>query len=204
MPTETVYGLAGDAGNPEAVARIYAAKTRPRFNPLISHLRSLNDAMAEGELDARARKLAASFWPGPLTLVVPVASSATTCELSRAGLDTIALRVPEHPVARALLKACGRPLAAPSANKSGRLSPTQASDVAVEFDDGVVSLGAGELVVVPRGVPHRSPETIGNRGRERAFIRSGNRRSPPSGRGIRSRTRHSWHRSESSRRSSGS
>jgi len=137
MPTETVYGLAGDAGNPEAVARIYAAKTRPRFNPLISHLRSLNDAMAEGELDARARKLAASFWPGPLTLVVPVASSATTCELSRAGLDTIALRVPEHPVARALLKACGRPLAAPSANKSGRLSPTQASDVAVEFDDGV-------------------------------------------------------------------
>lgn len=137
MPTETVYGLAGDAGNPDAVAKIYAAKERPRFNPLISHLHSFDDAMREGRLDARAQRLAESFWPGPLTLVVPVAESATSCELSRAGLGSIALRIPEHPVARALLQACARPLAAPSANKSGRLSPTRAADVAAEFDDGV-------------------------------------------------------------------
>lgn len=137
MPTETVYGLAGDASNPKTVAKIYAAKERPRFNPLISHLHSLDDAMREGELDARAQRLAETLWPGPLTLIVPVAESATSCELSRAGLDTIALRVPEHPVARSLLRACDRPLAAPSANKSGRLSPTRAADVAAEFEDGV-------------------------------------------------------------------
>jgi len=137
MPTETVYGLAGDASNPSAVAKIYSAKERPRFNPLISHLESLDDAMREAELEPRAVSLAESFWPGPLTLVVPVSKSTTTCELARAGLGTIALRCPEHPVARALLRACERPLAAPSANKSGRLSPTQAADVAAEFDDGV-------------------------------------------------------------------
>jgi L-threonylcarbamoyladenylate synthase len=136
MPTETVYGLAGDASNPSAVAKIYAAKERPQFNPLISHLQSLEDAMREAELDSRAMSLAESFWPGPLTLVLPISGSTTTCELSRAGLGTIALRVPEHPVARALLRACKRPLAAPSANKSGRLSPTRAADVVAEFTDG--------------------------------------------------------------------
>jgi L-threonylcarbamoyladenylate synthase len=137
MPTETVYGLAGDASSPAAVAKIYAAKERPRFNPLISHLYSLGDAMREGDLDSRASSLADAFWPGPLTLVVPVTDSTTSCELSRAGLNTIALRVPDHPVARELLRACERPLAAPSANRSGRLSPTRATDVAAEFDDGV-------------------------------------------------------------------
>ena len=116
---------------------IYAAKERPRFNPLISHLHSLDDAMREGVLDARAQRLAELFWPGPLTLVVEAAGSGTSCELSRAGLGSIALRIPQHPVAQALLRACARPLAAPSANKSGRLSPTRASDVAAEFDQGV-------------------------------------------------------------------
>jgi L-threonylcarbamoyladenylate synthase len=137
MPTETVYGLAGDAGDAAAVAKIYAAKGRPRFNPLISHLASTQDAMREAVFDERASSLAESFWPGPLTLVLPVATTAASCELARAGLDTIALRVPDHPTAQALLQACGRPLAAPSANRSGRLSPTRAADVAEAFDQGV-------------------------------------------------------------------
>ena len=133
MPTETVYGLAADAAMPAAVARVFAAKGRPRFNPLISHVASRDDAAREGALDTRAIALADAFWPGPLTLVVPVLPSAKTCELARAGLATIALRVPRHPVARALLEAHGGPLAAPSANPSGRLSPTSAEDVAREL-----------------------------------------------------------------------
>ena len=139
MPTETVYGLAADAAMPAAVARVFAAKGRPQFNPLISHVASRDDAAREGALDTRAIALADAFWPGPLTLVVPVLPSANTCELARAGLATIALRVPRHPVARALLEAHGGPLAAPSANPSGRLSPTRAEDVARELA-GQVSL----------------------------------------------------------------
>lgn len=137
MPTETVYGLAADASKPEAVARIFAAKGRPSFNPLISHVASVEMACAEGVLDARARKLAESFWPGPLTLVVPVADTGRTCELARAGLTTIGLRVPQHPAARALLEAFGGPLSAPSANPSGQLSPTSAGDVAEAFGEEV-------------------------------------------------------------------
>lgn len=137
MPTETVYGLAGDAGDSTVVASIFAAKERPQFNPLISHLASAADAMNEGDFDERAEALVEKFWPGPLTIVVPVAATAASCELARAGLETIALRVPEHPAAQALLKACGRPLAAPSANRSGRLSPTRAADVAADFEHGV-------------------------------------------------------------------
>ena len=137
MPTETVYGLAADASSPEAVARIFAAKGRPSFNPLISHVASIETASAEGVLDARARVLADRFWPGPLTLVVPVADSGRTCELARAGLTTIGLRVPQHPTARALLEAFGGPLAAPSANPSGQLSPTTAGDVAGAFGEEV-------------------------------------------------------------------
>ncbi len=133
MPTETVYGLAGDAASPVAVARIFAAKGRPRFNPLISHVASLQLAEAEGVLDERATALAEAFWPGPLTLVVPVAPTARTCELARAGLGTIALRIPGHPVAQALLEAFGGPVSAPSANPSGRLSPTRPEDVAREL-----------------------------------------------------------------------
>ena len=137
MPTETVYGLAADAGNERAVARVFAAKRRPSFNPLIAHVASIELARQEGDFDPRATALAEAYWPGPLTLVVPVRSSARTSELARAGLQTIGLRVPAHPVARALLEAHGGPLAAPSANPSGRLSPTSAQDVADAFGDEV-------------------------------------------------------------------
>lgn len=137
MPTETVYGLAADASNPDAVARIFAAKGRPSFNPLISHVASLDIAMLEGVFDDRATALAEAFWPGPLTVVVPARDTGRTCELARAGLATIGLRVPAHPVAQALLEAFGGPVSAPSANPSGRLSPTRAEDVARELGDAV-------------------------------------------------------------------
>jgi L-threonylcarbamoyladenylate synthase len=133
MPTETVYGLAGDASNPQAVARIFAAKRRPSFNPLISHVASLDLAMIEGQLDDRAIALAERFWPGPLTLVVPGANSGRTSELARAGLASIGLRIPRHPLALALLKEFGGPVSAPSANRSGKLSPTRAEDVEREL-----------------------------------------------------------------------
>ena len=137
IPTETVYGLAADAGNPEAVARIFAAKGRPSFNPLISHIASVDAAVREGTFDARAIALAEALWPGPLTIVVPVAGTARTCELARAGLSTIGLRIPQHALARELLEAFGGPLSAPSANPSGRLSPTRAEHVARELGDRV-------------------------------------------------------------------
>jgi L-threonylcarbamoyladenylate synthase len=124
FPTETVYGLGADATNGEAVAGIYAAKERPRFNPLIAHVASLDAALDQGVFDRTARSLAEAFWPGPLTLVVPAASACTVSDLARAGLPTVALRVPAHPVAIALLARVGRPVAAPSANRSGRVSPT--------------------------------------------------------------------------------
>ncbi len=137
LPTETVYGLAADAANPEAVARLYAAKRRPAFNPLISHLGSPEAAATEAAMDDRALRLAEAFWPGPLTLVAPVIASTRSCELARAGLDTLALRVPDHPVAQAVLASFGGPVAAPSANPSGRLSPTRAADVAAAFGEEV-------------------------------------------------------------------
>ncbi len=124
FPTETVYGLGADAANPHAVAALYAAKGRPAFNPLISHLASADSALAFGRFNATARKLADAFWPGPLTLVVPYAGGARACDLARAGLDTIALRVPSHPVARELIEAFGGAVVAPSANRSGHVSPT--------------------------------------------------------------------------------
>ncbi len=137
MPTETVYGLAADAADPEAVARLYAAKGRPSFNPLIAHVAFIDMAGTEGQLDERTQALAARFWPGPLTMVVPVHPEGTSAELARAGLETLGLRVPAHPVAQALLQAYGRPVVAPSANPSGRLSPTSASDVAEAFGQEV-------------------------------------------------------------------
>jgi L-threonylcarbamoyladenylate synthase len=137
IPTETVYGLAADASDPNAVASIYAIKGRPNFNPLIAHVASTEMARSEGLMDERAEALAAAFWPGPLTLVLPVAASARTCELARAGLDTIAVRVPSHPVTQDLLKLMQGPLAAPSANPSGMLSPTRAIEVATELGDAV-------------------------------------------------------------------
>lgn len=137
LPTETVYGLAADATNAEAVARIYEAKGRPRFNPLISHVTDLAQALEHGVFDGNALALAEAFWPGPLTLVVPLRAGSAISDLARAGLDTVALRVPGRDTARAIIAAAGRPLAAPSANRSGRISPTTAGHVAEELGDKV-------------------------------------------------------------------
>ena len=130
FPTETVYGLGADATNDAAVAAIFEAKGRPRFNPLIIHVADADAAARLGRMDARARKLAEAFWPGPLTLVLPRAEGCPVSLLATAGLDTLALRVPAHPMAQRLLTAFGGPVAAPSANISGRLSPTEAEHVA--------------------------------------------------------------------------
>jgi L-threonylcarbamoyladenylate synthase len=145
FPTETVYGLGCDAGDAAAVAALYAAKGRPQFNPLIAHAADAAAAMALGRFDALARRLAARFWPGPLTLVVDAADGAAVCDLARAGLASVALRVPAHPVARALIAAAGRPIVAPSANRSGHVSPTEAAHVLADLDgriDAVLDGGA--------------------------------------------------------------
>ena len=144
MPTETVYGLAADAANPAAVGRIFLAKGRPRFNPLIIHVGSAAEAMRHVRFSADAEKLAEAFWPGPLTMVLPLRADAGIADLVTAGLDTLAVRVPAHTVAQALLAACARPLAAPSANRSGHVSPTTANHV---FDD----LGGHVSVILDAG-----------------------------------------------------
>ncbi len=144
LPTETVYGLAADATSGTAVAGIYAAKERPSFNPLISHLPDLASARRQGLFDANALALAQAFWPGPMTLVVPVSSGCTVSELARAGLSSVALRVPAHPVAHAVLEAAGRPIAAPSANRSGRISATTAAHALADLEgriDAVLDAG---------------------------------------------------------------
>ena len=137
FPTETVYGLAGDATSEEAVARIFAAKGRPRFNPLIIHVPGLAEAEALAAFDERARLAARRFWPGPLSLVLPRRAECGLSLLASAGLDTVALRAPAHAVAQALLRAACRPIAAPSANRSGRVSPTTAAHVSTDLDDQV-------------------------------------------------------------------
>lgn len=137
LPTETVYGLAGDAANPLAVAKIFAAKGRPSFNPLISHVLGLDEAEEQATLPKAARDLAEAFWPGPLTIVAPRCAKSSVAELACAGLGTIALRAPAHPLAREVLAAFARPVAAPSANRSGRLSPTSASHVREEFGEAL-------------------------------------------------------------------
>jgi L-threonylcarbamoyladenylate synthase len=137
VPTETVYGLAADATSDAAVAGIFAAKGRPAFNPLIAHVLDIEAARREGVFSREAEKLAEAFWPGPLTLVLPAASSCGVSLLARAGLDTLALRVPAHEAARALIEAAGVPLAAPSANRSGRVSPTNAAHVLADLDGRV-------------------------------------------------------------------
>jgi L-threonylcarbamoyladenylate synthase len=159
MPTETVYGLAARADDPVAVASIYTAKGRPKFNPLIAHCANLEMAQREGDFSANALKLAAAFWPGPLTLVVDLASSHTVCDLARAGLDSIAIRVPAHPVAQALLSEIGQPLVAPSANPSGKISPTEAAHVAADMgeklelilDGGACQAGVESTIIDARG-----------------------------------------------------
>ena len=137
FPTETVYGLGADAGNGKAVARIFEAKGRPRFNPLIVHVPDLASAERLGRFSEKARWLAASFWPGPLTLVVERRAGCGLSDLVSAGLPSLAIRVPDHPIARALLDATGRPLAAPSANRSGHVSATRAQHVANDFGPSV-------------------------------------------------------------------
>ena len=140
FPTETVYGLGGDATNDLAVARIFAAKTRPRFNPLITHVPDLAAARGLAVFDGRAERVAARFWPGPLSLVLPRAPNSPISLLASAGLDSLAIRVPAHPLALALLRVAGRPLAAPSANRSGRLSPTSAGDVMAELGGRIAAV----------------------------------------------------------------
>ena len=137
FPTETVYGLGGDATQGQAVARIFEAKGRPSFNPLIVHVAEVSWVAGLAETDARFAKLAEKFWPGPLTCVLKRRADCPASELVSAGLDSIAIRMPDHPVAHELLRASGRPLAAPSANASGTVSPTRAEHVAQSLGDKV-------------------------------------------------------------------
>ncbi|SIS58406.1 L-threonylcarbamoyladenylate synthase [Phaeovulum vinaykumarii] len=156
FPTETVYGLGGDATDPAAVAGIYAAKGRPAFNPLIVHVPDLAAAQVIARIEGQALALARAFWPGPLTLVVPLRAGAV-CDLVTAGLSTVALRVPAHPLAQALLRETDRPLAAPSANPSGRISPTAAAHVAEGLsgriagilDGGPCTVGVESTIIAP-------------------------------------------------------
>lgn len=152
MPTETVYGLAADATNGDAVARIYQAKGRPSFNPLIVHVPDLAAAEQLGSFDAEAKALAEAHWPGPLTLVVPLRPESGIASIVTAGLPSVGLRVPCHPAMQALLRACGRPLAAPSANASGSISPTRAEHV-------LRSLGGRIPLIVDAGATERGLES---------------------------------------------
>lgn len=176
--TETVYGLGGDARNAAAVASIFAAKGRPHFNPLICHFSDVEAAFAEVLPDARARALADAFWPGPLTMVLARHPRSRVDLLAGAGLATLAVRVPAHPGARALLRLAGLPVAAPSANRSGRVSPTTAAHVMEELSGRIAAVldggpcavgvestvlelsGAGAVLLRPGGVPRASIEAV--------------------------------------------
>lgn len=177
FPTETVYGLGGDARSDRAVAGIYAAKGRPSFNPLIVHLPDLAAVDRIAVIGPNARKLAEAFWPGPLTLVLPLRPHAGLSPLVTAGLDTVAVRVPAHPLAQELLRAFDGPVAAPSANPSGRVSPTTASHVidglsgriAAVLDGGPCSVGLESSIVLadpeplllrPGGIPAEAIENL--------------------------------------------
>jgi L-threonylcarbamoyladenylate synthase len=175
FPTETVYGLGADACNGEAVARLYEAKGRPAFNPLICHVGDIAAAAGLGRLDADAARLAQALWPGPLTLVVPKQPDCGVAELATAGLPTIALRVPDHPVALAILAKFGKPVVAPSANRSGHVSPTTAAHVLADLrgridlivDGGPTPVGVestivacldGPVLLRPGGLPRAAIE----------------------------------------------
>jgi len=177
FPTETVYGLGADARNGEAIARLYAAKGRPSFNPLIAHAADIANARRVGVFTAAAEKLAAAFWPGPLTLVLAKQPDCNVADLALAGLDSVAVRVPQHPVARALLKAFGGPVVAPSANRSGHVSPTSASHVLADLrgridliiDAGPCTVGVESTIVScmerptllrPGGIPREAIEKV--------------------------------------------
>ncbi|HXX52458.1 MAG TPA: L-threonylcarbamoyladenylate synthase [Xanthobacteraceae bacterium] len=177
FPTETVYGLGADAGNGQAVARLYAAKGRPAFNPLIAHVSAPSAARKLARFDAAAEQLAAAFWPGPLTLVLPKAADCPVAELATAGLDSIAVRVPTHPVAQDILRSFKGALVAPSANRSGHVSPTTAAHVLADLggridlvvDGGATQLGIESTIVAclgapvllrPGGVPRQAIERV--------------------------------------------
>jgi L-threonylcarbamoyladenylate synthase len=177
FPTETVYGLGADATNPAAIARLYQAKGRPAFNPLIAHVRDIEAAMRMARFDARAAALAKAFWPGPLTLVLPKAEGCPVADLATAGLETVAIRVPAHATAREILRAFGGPVAAPSANLSGHVSPTTAAHVQGDLkgridlivDGGPVEVGVESTIVGcfdapvllrPGGVPRDEIERV--------------------------------------------
>ncbi|TWI30214.1 translation factor SUA5 [Bradyrhizobium yuanmingense] len=155
FPTETVYGLGADAANAVAIAHLYAAKGRPAFNPLIAHVADLKAARRIGRFDTRALALAEAFWPGPLTLVVPMTEDCPVADLATAGLDTVAIRIPAHPVAQAILRAFGGAVVAPSANISGHVSPTLAAHVESDLagridliiDGGPVTVGVESTIV---------------------------------------------------------
>jgi L-threonylcarbamoyladenylate synthase len=155
FPTETVYGLGADATNPAAIARLYQAKGRPAFNPLITHVGDLAAAQRIARFDAAALALAHAFWPGPLTLVLPKTRDCAVADLATAGLDTIAIRLPAHPVARDILRSFGGPVVAPSANLSGHVSPTTAAHVEHDLsgridlivDGGPVAVGVESTIV---------------------------------------------------------
>jgi L-threonylcarbamoyladenylate synthase len=159
MPTETVYGLAADASNADAVAKLYEAKGRPRFNPLIAHVASIEMAQTLAHFSPLAISLANAFWPGPLTLVLPKLPDAPVCDLANAGLDSIALRMPQHEAARTLLARFNGPLVAPSANRSGHVSPTTAQHVIdglgdridLILDGGACTIGLESTVIAIDG-----------------------------------------------------
>ncbi len=177
FPTETVYGLGADATNAHAVARLYDAKGRPAFNPLISHVTGEAAAQKLARFDDNAAKLAKAFWPGPLTLVLPKADGCPVAELATAGLDSIAVRVPHHDVAQKILAAFGRPIVAPSANRSGHVSPTTAAHVLADLrgrielivDGGATPVGVESTIVAcldepmllrPGGLPREAIEQV--------------------------------------------
>ena len=177
FPTETVYGLGADAANPAAIARLYQAKGRPAFNPLIAHVGDIAAARQIARFDAPAMALAEAFWPGPLTLVLPKTPDCTVADLATAGLDTVAIRIPAHPVAREILRQFGGPVVAPSANLSGHVSPTTAAHVQSDLaglidlivDGGAVEVGVESTIVGcfdepmllrPGGVPRAEIERV--------------------------------------------
>lgn len=177
FPTETVYGLGADAANADAVARLYEAKGRPSFNPLIAHVGDIAAARRIGRFNALATTLAEAFWPGPLTMVLPKTADCAVADLATAGLETVAIRVPAHPVARQILRAFGGPVVAPSANLSGHVSPTTAAHVLGDLagridlivDGGAVAVGVESTIVGcfdapmllrPGGLPREEIERV--------------------------------------------
>jgi L-threonylcarbamoyladenylate synthase len=177
FPTETVYGLGADAAQGPAIARLYEAKGRPAFNPLIAHVADISSARQIARFNTTAERLAEAFWPGPLTLVLPKSTPCPVAELATAGLDTVAIRVPAHPVAQALLRAFGGAVVAPSANLSGHVSPTTAAHVASDLagrvdlilDGGAVAVGVESTIVAcfeqpmllrPGGLPREAIERV--------------------------------------------